>query len=650
MRKSLTILIGILVFFSACNNDDSTTDIQDDENVKIKHGDPDGRVKLKPESNIELKDIIKSTKSNSFKIESKTKTTSYQLKLIAEVDPPTLDGKDMRASHVYINKNFAYVSYNLEGNEYNGGVDVFDIADFKNPQLLSQALLKNVDVNSLAVKGDKLFMAAAGDIDTDKYKKLSSPAFLGVLNLDNNILTDELTLKDVPSYAGTDVYAGTEYIYMASGDNGGVSTINAGSLEDVNYHEMKDARSVTFDGTNVIAFGAKQVAADSYDLKYLSDQGEFAGNTDWYRFTGRTTDHSKSILATSSRYVYMPIGEDGLKIYDRNKHQVIKTFPGPEIPKELPSGVNESDYVTNAVAVVGNEILLLANGAGGVYFGIDNASFEGEDDASLIQLLASADLGASANYVQAKKSSDGSVIIFVATGTGGLKILKMLPGEEPKNKDYNYLDNHDNKGAPIDREKTEVPDGTEKEIRDKIIKDKNNLIKNMPDDLKITGKTKLYLTYLNEYASYLNSLGFYTYDLNNPPATKDDIDPKTIIFPNCSKVGSGGNLERGDKVYLGEIDENTGIGFFLMSDAWDAKNLKIKNSIPKGIQYTNRTYNDGRLQHFFLSDVANGKLYLTFEDIVLNKSDYSFDDLMFFVETDVEGAIDLSKITDFEDL
>ena len=50
---------------------------------------------------------------------------------------------------------------------------------------------------------------------------------------------------------------------------------------------------------------------------------------------------------------------------------------------------------------------------------------------------------------------------------------------------------------------------------------------------------------------------YYTYDLNNPPATAPQPEDITIIFPNASALGSGGGLQVGDKVKLGTFAANS---------------------------------------------------------------------------------------------
>ncbi|MEZ4886118.1 MAG: DUF4114 domain-containing protein [Chitinophagales bacterium] len=95
-------------------------------------------------------------------------------------------------------------------------------------------------------------------------------------------------------------------------------------------------------------------------------------------------------------------------------------------------------------------------------------------------------------------------------------------------------------------------------------------------DILLTDDADVWVTFIDEGAGYKNVLGFYTYDIANPPTTAPTTENITIIFPNVSKNGSGGGLNTGDKVHLGSFTSGTGIGFVLIADGWDGS-----------------TYNDG---------------------------------------------------------
>ncbi|NTW49108.1 MAG: hypothetical protein HGB19_05125, partial [Chlorobiales bacterium] len=64
---------------------------------------------------------------------------------------------------------------------------------------------------------------------------------------------------------------------------------------------------------------------------------------------------------------------------------------------------------------------------------------------------------------------------------------------------------------------------------------------NRPDmNTKLKEMADVYITFVHEGAGYKNVLGFYTYDLNNPPKSVSEIQSMFVIFPNVSYSGSGG--------------------------------------------------------------------------------------------------------------
>jgi len=83
-------------------------------------------------------------------------------------------------------------------------------------------------------------------------------------------------------------------------------------------------------------------------------------------------------------------------------------------------------------------------------------------------------------------------------------------------------------------------------------------ISGVDTDVKLLQEGEVWITFVGEGAGYKNALGFYTYDLNNPPAAAPSASAITIIFPNVSAQGSGGGLLPGHQVYLGKYPANTG--------------------------------------------------------------------------------------------
>ncbi|MFY7965794.1 MAG: DUF4114 domain-containing protein [Chitinophagaceae bacterium] len=161
-------------------------------------------------------------------------------------------------------------------------------------------------------------------------------------------------------------------------------------------------------------------------------------------------------------------------------------------------------------------------------------------------------------------------------------------------------------------------------------------------DIRLQDSAEVWVTFVDEGAGYKNVLGFYTYDLNNPITSVPTTNNITIIFPNVSKVGSGGGLVAGNKVKIGNFSPNTGIGFMLIADGW--RNGAVSNGNWK--LYSNADFNpeanSAKRQHnALIADTANQRIILGFEDIRRDYSncDNDFNDALFYITASPYSAI-----------
>lgn len=153
----------------------------------------------------------------------------------------------------------------------------------------------------------------------------------------------------------------------------------------------------------------------------------------------------------------------------------------------------------------------------------------------------------------------------------------------------------------------------------------------------------VWVTFVHEGAGYRNVLGYYKYDINKPPTSKDKIDTIKVILPNVSYTGSGGGLVSGDKVYLGRFPANTGIGWVCISDGFRNGTITANSwnwvffSDPEFNPETNATL---RQHNVLLYDNVRDKVILGFEDINRqSSSDNDFNDVVFYVTSNPVTAI-----------
>ena len=174
-------------------------------------------------------------------------------------------------------------------------------------------------------------------------------------------------------------------------------------------------------------------------------------------------------------------------------------------------------------------------------------------------------------------------------------------------------------------------------------------------DICLKDSADVWVTFVTEGAGYRNVLGFYSYDLNSPPLTVNDISNETIIFPNVSAKNSGGDLVAGDKVKIGSFPAGTGIGWFLVANGWNG------NAVGNGNWkvYSNPDFNPEsnpveRFHNVLLNDTTEQRIVLGFEDIRRDypSCDQDFNDAIFYVSANPYSAIQtdsLNTITQSED-
>jgi LruC domain-containing protein len=166
-------------------------------------------------------------------------------------------------------------------------------------------------------------------------------------------------------------------------------------------------------------------------------------------------------------------------------------------------------------------------------------------------------------------------------------------------------------------------------------------------DTRLLDSCAVWVTFVHEGAGYKNALGYYVYDLANPPASTDDIDSLYMLFPNASFAGSGGGMYSGDKVYLGNFPPGTGIGWFLVNDGWNATSKTVKN-VPD-TKWSNPAFNTftsaANRQHVaLLADPEREILLLGMEDIARPGGDKDFNDAVFYVTSNPFEAIDTEDV------
>jgi hypothetical protein len=165
-----------------------------------------------------------------------------------------------------------------------------------------------------------------------------------------------------------------------------------------------------------------------------------------------------------------------------------------------------------------------------------------------------------------------------------------------------------------------------------------------PETIALTAASDVWISFIDEGAGYQNILGYYTFPTNAALVTAPTPSQVRVIFPNASKTGFGGQLNIGDKVYLGNFPANTSIGFVLLAHGWDETNSIITEG--KWRIYSDSRFNpeaDANLRRHtvMLNDTTSNRLLIGVEDIRRDgyNSDEDFNDLLFFATISNPTAI-----------
>lgn len=167
--------------------------------------------------------------------------------------------------------------------------------------------------------------------------------------------------------------------------------------------------------------------------------------------------------------------------------------------------------------------------------------------------------------------------------------------------------------------------------------------------IELREEADVWVTFVAEGAGYKNTLGYYTYPIDNPPLTVPSNSELTIIFPNVSAAGSGGGLIAGDKVFLGHFEAGTAVAWVLLANAWTDDH--VGNGLWKlfsTINFNPESNPNLRYHNVLLNDYLTNRVVLGFEDIRRDFSscDNDFNDAIFYVTASPSRAIVLDNVSE----
>ena len=399
MNKTTLLCAAALALTVSCS--DQTTVFSDpQDNIKLESS----RQTLENSVVYDFAGVLEITEENSISGKFSNKSMvdlagDYPLTLVAQINPPSYGGgENLTASHVHVDGNYAYVSYNTVEEGYAGGIDIIDIIDPTKPLVTSRLYYTNADINSIEYSDGYVY--AVGGLDSEKSISATSnsfvakiPALGGIINIGAGV-----TYGFQEGYNSTDVEVTSNTVVVSSGGDGSITVYDKRDMKVLNTALFPDLRSVASQNDEFAVLDAsKGVSILDNNLNITK---EININTDFGLATKRTLEFSNDKIIVSE-------GSKGAGVYNTITGEFIEYLP----ILISPNSIDTQDIETNAVAV-NEDVILMANGGAGLCLS--------ENNGNNTNLYGVIQLDGSINYVESKDD-----YIFAASGRKGLQIIKM---------------------------------------------------------------------------------------------------------------------------------------------------------------------------------------------------------------------------------
>lgn len=205
---------------------------------------------------------------------------------------------------------------------------------------------------------------------------------------------------------------------------------------------------------------------------------------------------------------------------------------------------------------------------------------------------------------------------------------------------YESLGTYDSSGRPAYLLTPDVISSNTQSLINSMLAEKVDLRTTHPElltnkaiaDIAITAASNVFVTFVSQLTTSANTLAFYTYPTNTPPASAKDIKTITYFFPSA---GTGTKLKAGDKVKIGRFEAGTSIGFVLMKSAWNPATKTIDNQVVHfcSNDVLNPEVDANLKKHAVLiDDAAENKVLIGFENTDRTSSlcDHDFNDIVIY--------------------
>lgn len=343
--------------------------------------------------------------------------SAVDLTLIAQLDPPTVNGEVVQATSISRRNNNGFlVSYNARGDAFLGGIDYIREWQGRFPRVRSSVRFGDADVSAVALSGSAVY-AAVGTNDVT----YATPASVERLRVsDSRMRLAENSRQDLSSFTATSVQVTDDAVYVTTGDDGALYALDPGTLAVLGRYALDDARWVEYDeeGDRIV------VVQGTPGRISIFEAGAFPGGSmvllDSFTFPGADVPESKSAMDIAGGKAFIAAGPSGVQVMCLDDGQIVGSVPRPD-PEAL--GLDPSVVVTNAVTV-DDDLMFISNGEAGVYVAAgaeewDDTDCDEPQSINVLGQLRFSDLQ-SANHVDYRRG-----YLFVAAGLGGVKVVEV---------------------------------------------------------------------------------------------------------------------------------------------------------------------------------------------------------------------------------
>lgn len=392
MRSALRGLPVLILGLTACGDEAKESD--GDLQRRIEHVDEE----------LELEPLSASGKTKF----PKASTSSITLALRAKVTPPTVGGETLYASSVAVHDDLAFVSYHQPGADYGGAVDVLDISDPTSPQLVSSLSFGDEDVNDVDSDGSRVFLAVSGE-------RFAFPETAAVRAYDlGGGVIDAASgqVVGLASFVASGVRAAGGRLFATTGDVGGyLVELDPALLTVTASVALDDARAVDVDGSHVAVHAGDEVR--------LLDASSLSDVADW-SFTRANDDRARSELALVGEKAFVTAGSDGVHILDAATGTVLETIA---VPAANALDLLPSEVVANGLTVV-RDFAFIAQGGGGFHLAFTDRD-PSTTASGTLDPYTSLSRVAFSDWASSNAVASSDDVILVANGSGGVRAIAL---------------------------------------------------------------------------------------------------------------------------------------------------------------------------------------------------------------------------------